>query len=83
MAAQVRKDQLIARLQCFDCGKPEFMMGRKRMQQNDWRAGACDVVRDFGVATCYVFRFVCGHDGRNERVIYGLVACCAAVAGAG
>src|SRR5207244_11687593 len=49
MAAQIRKDQPVARDQRLRDRVPELMIGGKRMKQNNRRAAAQDFVENFRV----------------------------------
>src|SRR5438876_11836873 len=50
MAAQIRKDQPVARNQRVRDRAPELVIGRKWMKQNDRGAGAEEFITDFRVA---------------------------------
>ena len=69
MSAQVGKDELIARGQGLGGGQPEFMMGGKRMEQNQRRSRPQDMVCNLGVATRDVNHRMRGSEGCVGRTL--------------
>src|SRR6185503_4270534 len=81
MSAQVGKNELIARGQGLGGGQPEFMMSRKRMEQNQRRSRPLDMVCNLGVATGDVNHSgLCGSDAPYPN--YETTAWCPAGASA-